>query len=197
MHTGRMGLTPIDPLQAPDHPTTVALLLEAGLVGAPLEGADGFAIGTAFDELVGFTGCAVQFDLPAADAPTAANGPWLRIPEQLQTPRLMFGRNSRPPRCPSCGAALRPWRAQLASALPASRHALDADAPDTPQALQCGACHGSAAVWRWDWGRHAAAGRTFVWVEEVFPGEAAPLPGLLRLLEPLGVGGWRHFYVQD
>lgn len=191
MHTGRMGFTPSDPLQAPDHATTVAALRGAGLLGAPLDGVDGFAIGPGFNALVGFTGCAVQFDL-AADTPTATNGPWLSVPEPLEAPRLMFGRNTRPPRCPTCRTALRTWREQLASTPIDSPGALDA-----PPALQCAACGRRSPAGRWDWGRHAAIGRAFVWVEEVFPGEAAPLPGLLKMLESLGVGAWRHFYVQD
>jgi hypothetical protein len=52
-------------------------------------------------------------------------------------------------------------------------------------------------AWDWDWKQQGGFGRLFVMVEEVFPGEAVPTPGLLDLLRDLDGTPWRHFYVQE
>ena len=57
--------------------------------------------------------------------------------------------------------------------------------------------HNGPRLWRWNWRLHGGFGRSFVLVEEVFPGEGAPLPTLLNALRDLGVGDWHHFYVQE
>jgi hypothetical protein len=63
--------------------------------------------------------------------------------------------------------------------------------------LHCTACGERTPAWKWRWREQAGFGRVFLLIEEVFPGEGAPLPGLLRQLEALGVGPWHWFYVQD
>jgi hypothetical protein len=190
LHTGRMVLTPVDPLQAANRATIVAHLADIGLLGAPLDGApDGFAIGDLFGALVGFTGCAVQFG--GGEGPACAVGPWVRVLPTYDCPRLMWGRNTRPPRCPECGSALRNWRDLLA---PPPRHG---ESPITAPKLHCNHCGETASAEHWRWGRHGGGGRSFVSIEEVFPGEAAPLPSLLAALAGLSVGPWQHFYVQD
>lgn len=63
--------------------------------------------------------------------------------------------------------------------------------------MQCDVCDATAPALRWRWGRHGGAGRSFVLVEEVFPGEAAPLPALVKALDALGAGPWGYWYIQD
>jgi hypothetical protein len=194
LHTGRLILTPEDPLQAADEATIVPALKALGLLGPARPVADGqaFRAGNALGEVIGFTGCAVQFAAPDQGAESA--GPWIRIPSTARQPRLLFGRNTRPPRCPACAAPLRDWRGQLPPSAP-----MEAQPPgcDATLPLQCGTCGAGAPAYRWRWGRHAGAGRSLVSVEEVFPGEAAPLPALLTALAGLSAGPWGYFFVQD
>jgi hypothetical protein len=98
----------------------------------------------------------------------------------------MAGRNTRPPQCPGCRRPLREWRAQSAGW----------DSASAPT-LQCAACNARTQAWEWRWREQAGFGRLFLSIEEVFPGEGTPLPGLLRSLEIMGVGRWLWFYVQD
>jgi hypothetical protein len=194
LHTGRLVLAPVDPLQATDRTTIVKALTALRLLGEPQGGDSGvFAAGPALGDLVGFTGCAVQFDAATDDA-NAGGRPWLRIPPKATVPRLLWGRNTRPPRCPNCSAPLRGWRDRLPPdpAMTASQPGCDASLR-----LRCDVCLASSAAYRWKWGRHAGAGRSFVLIEEVFPGEGTPLPGLLQDLAALGAGPWAWFYVQD
>jgi hypothetical protein len=184
MHTGRLVLTPLDPEQGPDRSAVLARLHDLGLTGPALEKvAGGFAAGPALLDLIGFTGCAVQLDTDAA-----AGGTYLHIRIEGPHPRavLKHGRNTRPPRCPNCGASLAGWREQYGAAHPGQE----------PQ-LQCSRCGGTGPARDWDWRHHAGFGRMFVSVEEVFPGEGQPLPRLLAALEGLGAGPWHHFYIQE
>ncbi len=193
LHTGRMVLTPADPLQAADQATTNALLRETGLAGAPRDGGGGLHAGAALATLVGFTGCAVRFD--NIETAVTIVGPWLLIPSTSPAPRLLWGRNSRPPRCPACAAPLRPWQERLP--MPGVSSDLPGRSCDARASLCCDACDSAHAIHHWHWGRHAGAGRSLVLIEEVFPGEARPLPALMQALVGLGVGPWSFFYVQD
>jgi len=183
-HTGRLILTSRDPFAAPDLEVARALLRSCGFIGEALPGRrDAYWTGENFLALVVFAGCSVQVDLtPAADP--NARFCHVRISGPYPAPRLASGRNTRPPRCPSCRAPLRDWRRALEEG--------------DGGALACPACHQSAPPWEWDWKRSAGYGRLFLQVEEVFPGEAEPSSRLMRLLSDIAPGaGWRHFFVQE
>lgn len=185
LHTGRLVLTPSDPERVVARGPLADTLRGIGFLGPALPGrGDTFETGERFLQLLAFTGCAVQFD-SAADDP---DGSFVHI--QLDctatAPRLLMGRNTRPPRCPACGKALSTWREQVQTSL--RDRALDLHCPD---------CATTAPGWHWNWRQHGGFGRSFVLVEEVFPGEGAPLPTLLDALRDLGVGDWHFFYVQD
>ena len=199
LHTGRLVLAPADPLQALDQATIVAALHRLDLLGAQRSdaAAGAFAAGPALGALIGFTGCAVQFggEGPAA----AAVAPWLRIPPPSEAPRLLWGRNTRPPRCPACGAPLRAWRERLpvANAGDVAPASCDPAFYDAVQPLRCDACETTSPALRWRWGRHGGAARSILLIEEVFPGEGTPLPALVKALDALGAGPWVFFYIQD
>jgi hypothetical protein len=74
---------------------------------------------------------------------------------------------------------------------------LSANALDATAALACPGCGHGAPAHAWRWGRHGGAGRSFLVIEEVFPGEGKPLPALEAALGQLGLGAWKYFYVQD
>lgn len=185
LHTGRLILTPRDVTAQVDCERLAARLGSIGLIGSPLsERSNAFETGERFLDLVAFTGCAVQLDTRASAASDQFTHVSLHGPHP--EPRLLYGRNSRPPRCPECAKGLKTWRNQVAQAQPGK----------APR-LCCEHCQTVAPAWQWSWGQHAGVGRSFVHIEEVFPGEASPLSTLLEALGQLGVGEWRYFYVQD
>ncbi len=184
LHTGRLVLTPVDPQVAAAHERVIATARDLGLIGPALPHREGFAVGPKFLDLIAFTGCAVQLNL---EPPTSgAAFCHIRIPPPAPSPRLLSGRNTRPPQCPACRRPLRQWRDQAA-------HWDQASIP----LLHCVDCGEQTQAWAWRWREQAGFGRAFVLIEEVFPGEGTPLPGLMRGLETIGAGPWHRFYVQD
>jgi len=185
-HTGRLVLTTADPDASPDYALVIGVLERSGFIGASLPGREhSYAAGPDLLDLLTFAGCAVV----VPTLPEAASGGafcYVRIFPSVPVPRLLAGRNTRPPRCPGCRARLQDWRQQAPQWL------------DRPHAaLACPACGQAHPPWRWDWKEHGGFGRLFVQVEEIFPGEAVPTPRLLDLLSLACGSGWRHFYVQD
>jgi len=185
VHTGRLVLTEQDPFRLPDAAALVAALGAGGLIGGPLPGRPAaYVTGPRFLGLVTFAGCAVQLEL----SPRGDGGPFchIRLAGPYPEPRFLHGRNTRPPRCPSCRAPLKGW----------AEAGLGWDG-SAMQPLACPACAASAPAFRWDWKEGAGFGRLLVAIEEVFPGEAVPSPALLDLLARASGQPWRHFYVQD
>lgn len=186
IHTGRLVLTAADPHAVADPDLLTGVLAQAGFIGAPLRDYSGaYSVGPQFLSLVTFAGCAVA--LPSAPG-ILSDGAFAHvlIPKLAPAPRLLTGRNTRAPRCPSCRARLKDWR---------SRTAYWREHPMA--GLTCPACGETRPPWRWDWKEQGGFGRVFILVEEVFPGEAVPTPSLLDLLTHASGSGWRHFYVQD
>lgn len=139
-----------------------------------------FLAGNRFLQLVTFLGCSPYLRLePEGDDDTgfcriSFIGPFAR-------PRLIHGSNTRPPRCPHCGARMSLWRESLAS-------------DDT--VISCPHCNEDSPVERLDWRRNAGSGRFFLQLSEVFPGEAVPLPAMMEHLRGAGPA-WDYFYVQQ
>ena len=63
--------------------------------------------------------------------------------------------------------------------------------------IPCPDCGLENPPWGYDWREKAGFGRLFVQIEEVFPGEAVPTPGLLEILENSSGCAWERFYIQD
>ncbi|MBK5968981.1 MULTISPECIES: FmdB family zinc ribbon protein [Thiorhodovibrio] len=195
LHTGRLLLTPKDLKAVPPREPLRAALTQAGLLGARLTAAPGagasesdasrFAPGERFFDYVGFTGCAVKLDgLPGTAGPAGCH---LRLDPPSTEPRFWRGRNTRPPRCPACGKTVSDWRPAME----------DWSWPERTE-LACPACGTRSLAWQWDWRGHAGFGRLTLTIEEVFPGEAAVLPALPRLLERFSDGlPWHWFALQD
>jgi hypothetical protein len=185
-HTGRLVLTTVDPFAEPDAAPLAAALAACGFIGAPLTGRHGsFAVGPRFLELLTFSGCAVRIAAAPGDSPESAFS-YVELPPPAPFPRLLWGRNTRPPRCPACRERLADWR-RLIRAVAAS----------LPPEVVCPRCGAAQPPWAWDWKEQGGFGRRFVLIEEVFPGEALPTPRLLGVLSDAGGSGWRHFFVQD
>ena len=185
-HNGRLVLTTVDPLAAPEPGLVREILSGAGFIGAPLPGvADAFDVGPELLGLLSFAGCAVVLSSSTGGHPDEP-ACHVRILGPESGPRLMWGRNTRGPRCPGCRARLGDWRDRVED----WRERPSLDQP-------CPSCGWTGPPWRWDWKQEGGFGRLFVLVEEVFPGEAVPTQRLFDLLTRACDCGWRHFYVQD
>jgi hypothetical protein len=184
-HTGRLVLVPRDPNCALDRTALIHSLAAAGFLGPALTpDGDTFSVGDAFLHLVTFAGCAVHVEVtPGADPDRTFCH--VRVAGPYPEPLLLVGRNTRPPRCPACRAPLRDWRNALGQMGTAA------------QALSCPACQTPSPACAWDWKETGGCVRVSLWVEEVFPGEAAPTDALMRLLAEAAGTPWRHFYIQD
>lgn len=194
LHTGRLLLTPQDPRQAPPEKPLLDMLTEVAFLGARLPCMTAepttarFVFGERFFDYVAFTGCAVKLDgLPDTAGTSSPGGCHLRLDPPGSQPRFLCGRNSRPPRCPRCRKTLADWSARMASW-------------SWPEqgTLSCPACNNLDHAWRWDWRGQAGFARLALSIEEVFPGEATPLPELMALLSQASDGlSWHWFVVQD
>ncbi len=182
-HMGRLLLAPRHPHAVLDPQALQQWLATFELIGAmldrdPTTGIQSFARGARFFDWIGFTGCAVQL----GETDTTA-GCHLRLWPLLPTPRLVYGRNSRAPCCQQC-------RKRAATSLQSLI--------DTPDCLViCSHCGHRAPAWNWDWRGQAGYARIFCSIEDIFPGEVAPLPALLTQLDQHSGIAWHWFVVQD
>jgi hypothetical protein len=183
-HTGRLLLSPHDPFLLPDRTLLTTALADAGFLGGPLSGrASAFSVGERFFQLVTFAGCSVSLELtPDGGTPFCH----IRLSGPFERPKFVSGRNTRPPRCRNCRSLLKNWQKMLSSGKELG-----------PASIPCPACGEAGPPWTYDWKEKAGFARLFIQVEEVFPGEAAPTPALLGLLDDSTGCKWRHFYIQD
>lgn len=182
LHTGRLLLVPQDPWQAPALEPLRSALSTIGFLGMALESDTRFALGEDFFHYVGFTGCAVNLQ-GTQDSVSCQ----IRLYPPQPEPEFFAGRNTRPPRCPSCRRTLADWFSQ---------RALWTRIRDAR--LSCPICAHDTPAWHWDWRGQAGFARLRISIEEVFPGEASPLPGLLVQLRDASDGiPWHWFAVQD
>jgi hypothetical protein len=179
MNDGRLLLHPHDPdAPLPSRAALLQALAEIGLLGAPLgeDEAAGFLVGEQFLQSITFMGCSPFIQLePPADGGGFCH---LALLGPYAEPRLLHGRNTRPPPCPSCGKRMEGWREQLAQGV-----------------IGCTHCGSQTPLSRLTWRRNAGFGRCFLEIRHLFPGEAVPVDGLLLHLEAFGAGPWDYFYL--
>ena len=185
MTTGSLFLYPADPAAEPPAAAAVVQALAAiRLVGDPLGSPGMLRVGSEFLRHVTFLGCAPHLVLePPADGGTAFSHVVVAGP--FAGPLLLVGSNAATPRCPGCRARLEGWRTLLSGWV---------DHPLEP-GVRCPACGAAHRPVDLDWRDSAAAGRLFVELRNVFPGEAVPGEELLRALGTLRAGPWRYAWV--
>jgi hypothetical protein len=185
--TGRLVLTP-DPAQpAPQRDSLLVYLNDIGFIGTPLKDTKtaAFLVGDVFLRLITFMGCAPNIELePPMDGGSFCHirlaGPWPK-------PRLLRGRNTQPPRCMHCRSRLPEWERDLDVWCEDPTHA-------DVLCVRCGrGQHPVDLLWR----QNAGFGCLFVTVEDVFPGEAVPVPGLMKGLGQTTGSVWQYFYIRD
>ena len=185
--TGGLILTPTDTNASPQRSIIEAYLRDSGFIGDRLGASrpDAFLVGDGFLQLITFMGCSPHIEL----TPPAHGGSFchVRLRGPYPSPRLLYGRNTLPPSCGQCRKRLPQWREHLADW---------ARSPAAADVL-CPHCGHRQRPLDLNWKRSAGAGRLFVQVEDVFPGEAVPVAGFMRGLAQAGGVEWAYFYVQD
>lgn len=181
MNTGRLLFrAPLDS-ETPSPKSLETHLRGIGLIGERYRQQDhAFLTGERFLQLVTFLGCSPFLRLEPAD-PQDEGFCQVQFLGPFAQPRLMYGGNTRPPRCPHCGKSMGQWRTDL-------NHNGDH--------IDCQICGQRSPVDALDWRRNAGLGRFFIQVTEVFPGEAVPLPALMQALREGGGDEWDYFYIQ-
>lgn len=185
MTSGSLFLHPQDPQIAPSITELVPLLESLGLLGKPLPNRDhSFLVGPRFLDLVSFMGCSPYVELePSADS---TNDFCHLVIHSLPAPRLMFGMNTRSPRCPACRKPVSESAEQLATKA----------AKDIQTMLTCHHCAAVSAIKDLRWRGDGGLGRTFIEVCNIFPGEAIPVDGLLNRLGREYGTEWNYFYLR-
>lgn len=178
MSNGSLVLFPQEAaLEAPTFEALAEVLRAAGVLGSPIAGGEGeFLAGEGFLQQITFMGCSPFIALePPADGGAFCH---LRLHGPYAEPRLLWGRNTRPPKCPACGRRIADWQQHLGA-----------------DAVHCAACGAESRLADCAWRGHAGFGRCFVEIRNIFPGEAVPVDRLLARLQGLGAGPWGWFYL--
>ena len=190
IHTGRLVLSPADPLHVPqDIPTLIAHLQEIQFCADPIPAMNGhhYLLGARFMQLVSFMGCSPFIHLQ----PTEDGQPFchLQVIGPLPEPIFLQGRNTTSPSCGQCRKRIPDWQPLIRQWL-ASPTSFQATCP------HCGHRQNPAA---YNWRQSAGSGQLFLYVENIFPNEAIPTPELLKTLEESETPSvaWHYFYIQD
>ncbi len=162
-----------------DRKHLISSLQEMGLLGQPM-GAENndFLAGERFLQLISFVGCSAnvclkpKLDLDGGFCHLTIKGPF-------DKPQLFWGKNSRPPRCPICKKGMHDWQNNIDS-----------------QTIKCIRCENLTRLEDIAWGRHAGHGRIFIQINNIFPGEAQPVHGLLMDLGRLTGKEWDYFFAE-
>ncbi len=186
-HTGRLILTPVDPLQAADpyrlqtRLKDIAFISES--IGTSAETA--FLIGDAFLSLITFLGCSPFIEVsPTEDGSAFCQ---VRLLGPHSDPKFLRGRNTQPPRCMACRGRLNDWLDK----------ALSWEQQPQEYCIDCERCGSHQRPIDLQWKQNAGFGRVFIAIDNIFPGEAVPVPNLLQELEKFTGTDWRYFYIQD
>ncbi len=187
IHTGRLVLTPEDPYHRPDDIEPILGLLQAiGFIGEPLSGGETrFLLGERFMQLVNFMGCSPLILLRPGESGQAFCH--LVIDGPSERPRLLHGKNTTPPRCAACRKRLPDWLANFEDWRQEGDYWLAA----------CPHCAWRQDPVTYDFRQSAGCGRLFLLLENIFPQEAIPSPGLLTQLRNITGQPWRYFYQQE
>ena len=185
--TGRLLLASAANGPVPDRASLIGYLQNSGFIGPLLGDLEGcsFQVGDSFLQLVTFMGCSPHIVLEPP--PHGGSFCYVRIDGPWPEPLLRYGRNTNAPRCCSCRNRINDWRNQLPTWL------------EKPNAMrvECAQCGHRQSPLNLSWRRDGGFGRLFIVVEDIFPGEAIPVPTLISGLTGVSNNSWYYFYVRD
>jgi len=165
---GSLYLSPDNPTQLPDPAAVSSCLSDLRINGTLLYEAPDkqvYAAGEGFARHVIYAGCSPHLRFEPRE-PHDRDFCHLALLGPYPEPEVITGENTVNPRCPHCRSRLSDWQQSM--------HV---------KQLQCSECGTPSALWELDWRQHAATGRYFVELRNVFPGEASPSDTLLAELE--------------
>lgn len=183
---GSLFLSPANPFVTVEHLHQLKQRLQAlGLTGKAWQAqADSYLCGEQFLQLITFMGCSpyLEFSPPADGRDNFCH----IVLHQYADCRIFSGRQTAPPRCPACRYRIVEWRQLLQQV----------DIADEQQLWSCPKCGDSRHPANLDWRQNAGAGKVFVEIKNIFPGEAVPVDTLLQQLGKLTAERkWRYFYL--
>ncbi len=160
-------------------------LLELGLMSNHSTGkdADSYLCGDSFAQMVTFMGCSphLVFEPPADGSDRYCH---IRL-HHFSEIQLLTGQQTAPPRCPACRFRIAEWREML-----------DGWNSETLTSnWQCPKCNKKSAAYELDWRQSGGAGRLFIEIRNIFPGEAVPVDRLMTKLQEVSGEKWRYFYL--
>jgi hypothetical protein len=160
-----------------DRQSLIESLKTMGLLGSLLNSKNElFLTGEKFLQLISFVGCSTSVCLTPNGShdqefcKLAVNGP-------LSQPLLIWDKNSRPPTCPKCKNPIENWKESIENST-----------------LKCNQCGNESQLEEISWGKKAGYGRIFIEINNIFPGEARPVPDLLASLNRSTGTEWSYFY---
>jgi hypothetical protein len=164
--------------QPPGTGQLVSALKETGLIGQPQErGESSYLAGPKFLRLVTFLGCSPSIRLEPVNE-NDRDYCHIQLLGPYRRPRLMLGKNTRAPRCPHC------------------RYEFSDREHEDLSALSCPGCGETIPLESLNWREQGGAGRYFLRISGVFPGEAVPSDELLSVLKGVCDSEWGWFYLQ-
>jgi hypothetical protein len=143
---------------------------------------DTFLCGDRFPQLITFMGCSphLLFEPPE----DGSDGYCHIILHHFTEIQLFTGQQTAPPRCPACRYRIADWKTQIDE-----WHKHPQNSWTCPK---CQSAHNPAIL---DWRNSGGAGRIFIEIKNIFPGEAVPVDNLLIRLQQLSLEKWRYFYL--
>ena len=160
-------------------------LHELGLMSIRSTGrdTDSYLCGESFAQMITFMGCSphLVFEPPADGSDQYCH---IRL-HHFSEITLLTGQQTAPPRCPACRFRISDWR-----------NMADDWRSETPtSSWQCPNCKKKSAAYELDWRQSGGAGRVFIEIRNIFPGEAVPVDQLMAKLEEISGEKWRYFYL--
>ena len=174
---GSLYLTPRDTGQLPDPDRVFSCLQDLHITGTLLHEAPDKRVYTAGEDFmrhVIYAGCSPHLHFEPQE-PHDRNFCHVALLGPYDRPEVITGENTANPRCPHCRSHLADWEEQIHSGQ-----------------LECLECRKSFPPWQADWRQQAAAGRYFIELRNVFPGEASPGDRLLSELRKATDTEWRY-----
>jgi len=156
---GSLYLSPVDPDELPDLGSISESLCELQVSGPLLSEAPGklvYAAGSGFPRHVIYAGCSPHLRFEP-EGPHDRDFCHVALLGPYPKPGVITGENTVTPRCPACRKRLSSWQEHLHTGK-----------------LSCQSCGLVSDAWAVDWRQHAASGRLFIELRNVFPGEASP-----------------------
>lgn len=193
-HTGCLMLVPgLSNEKVPEIMPLLDYLQHSGFISTSLmeQGTPhSFLVGDAFLQILTFMGCSPHINLE----PTTEDKKfcYVRIDGPWPLPELRYGQNTQMPRCCACKGRVmttslpeHSWHQWLPSWL----------ADPYSYSITCTRCGQRQRPLDLNWRREAAFGHLFIVVENIFPGEAIPIPAFLAGLHNTTGVFWQYFYV--